>query len=191
MSRCHSAPACPEPALRCEISLTVLLRLTPPPAASTPPQIEYGGQCHISNRPYTVFRWKPGNDARYKKTIVCQEVAKAKNVCQVRVGTRRGQQDDSTGAANRSALWVPWRRLLTEQLASPCLPLPCLLQVCLLDLEYGLPVQVRDAALAKQDEGLPQSDAGREYALQRMQVRWGRLECRAVAARALEHSAAC
>jgi hypothetical protein len=47
------------------------------------PQIEYGGQCHISNRPYTVFRWRPGNDARYKKTIVCQEVAKAKNVCQV------------------------------------------------------------------------------------------------------------
>lgn len=47
------------------------------------PQIEFGGQCHISNRPYTVFRWRPGNDARYKKTIVCQEVAKAKNVCQV------------------------------------------------------------------------------------------------------------
>lgn len=27
-------------------------------------QIEYGGLCHISNRPYTVFRWRPGNDAR-------------------------------------------------------------------------------------------------------------------------------
>lgn len=47
------------------------------------PQIEFGGQCHISGRPYTVFRWRPGNDARYKKTIICQEVAKAKNVCQV------------------------------------------------------------------------------------------------------------
>lgn len=46
-------------------------------------QIEYGGQCHISGRPYTVFRWRPGNDARYKKTIICQEVAKQKNVCQV------------------------------------------------------------------------------------------------------------
>jgi hypothetical protein len=33
-----------------------------------------------------VFRWRPGSDARYKKTIICQEVAKAKNVCQVRVG---------------------------------------------------------------------------------------------------------
>lgn len=47
-------------------------------------QIEYGGQCHVSGRPYTVFRWKPGPNARYKKTIICQEVAKAKNVCQVR-----------------------------------------------------------------------------------------------------------
>ncbi len=73
--------------------------------------MEYGGECHISGRPYTVFRWRPGNDARYvyevgskpsllsqlvtacpdflfspcryKKTIICQEVAKAKNVCQV------------------------------------------------------------------------------------------------------------
>lgn len=49
-------------------------------------QIEFGGTCHISGRPYTVFRWRPGNDARYKKTIICQEVAKAKNVCQVGAG---------------------------------------------------------------------------------------------------------
>ena len=28
-------------------------------------QMEYGGECHISGRPYTVFRWRPGNDARY------------------------------------------------------------------------------------------------------------------------------
>lgn len=50
-----------------------------------PLQIEFGGTCHISGRPYTVFRWRPGSEARYKKTIICQEVAKAKNVCQVRV----------------------------------------------------------------------------------------------------------
>ena len=90
--------------------------------------MEYGGQCHISGRPYTVFRWRPGNDARYKKTIICQDVAKAKNVC----------------------------------------------QVCLNDLEYNLPVQVRDQALgiAAKDEGdpgdLPESTAGREYALNAM-----------------------
>jgi pre-mRNA-splicing factor RBM22/SLT11 len=46
-------------------------------------QIDYGGECHISKRPYTKFRWRPGSDARYKSTIICQEVAKAKNVCQV------------------------------------------------------------------------------------------------------------
>ena len=46
-------------------------------------QVDYGAECHISKRPYTKFRWRPGSDARYKSTIICQEVAKAKNVCQV------------------------------------------------------------------------------------------------------------
>ena len=41
-------------------------------------------------------------------------------------------------------------------------------QVCLLDLDYNLPVQVRDQALGMQDEGLPESAAGKEYALKRM-----------------------
>jgi pre-mRNA-splicing factor RBM22/SLT11 len=27
-------------------------------------RIEFGGLCHISERPYTVFRWRPGNEAR-------------------------------------------------------------------------------------------------------------------------------
>eukprot|EP00210_Caulerpa_lentillifera_P005328 g5091.t1 len=83
-------------------------------------RIEYGGTCHISGRPYTVFRWRPGSDARYKKTIICQEIAKAKNVC----------------------------------------------QVCLLDLEYGLPVQVRDAAAGIEPEDVPNSDVNKEYALE-------------------------
>ncbi|KAJ9529454.1 hypothetical protein QJQ45_013807, partial [Haematococcus lacustris] len=82
-------------------------------------RIEYGGQCHISGRPYTVFRWRPGNDARYKKTIVCQEVAKAKNVC----------------------------------------------QVCLLDLDYNLPVQVRDQALGMTNDDQAQSEVGKEFQL--------------------------
>jgi len=83
---------------------------------------EYGSECAISGRPFTTFRWKPGSDARYKKTVICREVALAKNVC----------------------------------------------QVCLLDLEYGLPVQVRDAALGKEKELLPKSDVNKEFVTQQI-----------------------
>jgi pre-mRNA-splicing factor RBM22/SLT11 len=39
-------------------------------------------------------------------------------------------------------------------------------QVCLLDLDYNLPVQVRDQALgADPEDQLPESDVGKEYAL--------------------------
>jgi pre-mRNA-splicing factor RBM22/SLT11 len=59
----------------------------------------------------------------FKKTVICREVALAKNVC----------------------------------------------QCCILDLETGLPVQVRDAALGKGgNAALPESDVGKEYALQQM-----------------------
>ena len=48
-----------------------------------------------------------------------------------------------------------------SSLLSPILPPPS-------DLEYGLPVQVRDQALGVKDN-LPQSDVGREYYLQNME----------------------
>ncbi|KAG0479737.1 hypothetical protein HPP92_010595 [Vanilla planifolia] len=78
----------------------------------------YDKECKICTRPFTVFRWRPGRDARYKKTEICQTCSKLKNVC----------------------------------------------QVCLLDLEYGLPVQVRDTALAiNTHDAIPKSDVNREY----------------------------
>ena len=46
----------------------------------------------------------------------------------------------------------------------------CVRQVCLLDLDYNLPVQARDSALGVEDEVLPESDAGKEYALAKMQA---------------------
>lgn len=70
-----------------------------------------GQECKICNRPFTVFRWNPGQGGRFKKTEVCTTCAKIKGVC----------------------------------------------QTCLLDLEYGLPVQVRDAALQRKNEA-PTSD---------------------------------
>lgn len=79
----------------------------------------HGAECKICERPFTVFRWKPGAGMRFKKTEVCQTCAKLKNVC----------------------------------------------QTCLLDLEYGLPTQVRDAALGLSEE-IPTSDVNREYYLQ-------------------------
>ncbi|GMH03929.1 hypothetical protein Nepgr_005768 [Nepenthes gracilis] len=79
---------------------------------------EYDKECKICTRPFTVFRWRPGRDARYKKTEICQTCSKLKNVC----------------------------------------------QVCLLDLEYGLPVQVRDTALnVNSNDAIPKSDVNREY----------------------------
>lgn len=77
---------------------------------------KYGKECKICNRPFTVFRWCPGANMRYKKTEICQTCSKLKNVC----------------------------------------------QTCLLDLEYGLPVQVRDSALKVKEE-LPKSAVNKEY----------------------------
>ena len=79
---------------------------------------DYDKECKICTRPFTVFRWRPGRDARYKKSEICQTCSKLKNVC----------------------------------------------QVCLLDLEYGLPVQVRDTALSiDSNDAIPKSDVNREY----------------------------
>lgn len=84
---------------------------------------DYGVECKICVRPFSLFRWKAGTKGRYKATVICQSCAKMKNVC----------------------------------------------QTCLFDLEYGLPVQVRDKFLEEQGQtklALPASRIGRDFALQ-------------------------
>eukprot|EP01006_Ploeotia_vitrea_P052836 TRINITY_DN6772_c0_g1_i1.p2 TRINITY_DN6772_c0_g1~~TRINITY_DN6772_c0_g1_i1.p2 ORF type:complete len:291 (+),score=33.19 TRINITY_DN6772_c0_g1_i1:49-921(+) len=79
---------------------------------------DFDKECKICARPFTVFRWRPGKDARYKKTEVCQTCARLKNVC----------------------------------------------QTCLLDLEFGLPVQVRDSFIKESEQlTIPKSEVNREW----------------------------
>lgn len=84
---------------------------------------DYGVECKICVRPFTIFRWKAGTNGRYKATVVCQSCARMKNVC----------------------------------------------QTCLFDLEFGLPVQVRDKYLEEMGQtkmALPASRVGRDFQLQ-------------------------
>lgn len=80
--------------------------------------------CKICERPFTVYRWKPGRNARYKKTELCHTCAKMKNVC----------------------------------------------QTCVLDLQFGLPVQVRDDSLADHEKmHVPEGEVNREYMLEQLE----------------------
>ncbi|KAF9682712.1 hypothetical protein SADUNF_Sadunf05G0137200 [Salix dunnii] len=64
------------------------------------------------------FRWKPGRNARFKETEVCQTCYKLRNAC----------------------------------------------EVCFLDVEYGLPVQVRDTTLnLNSNQAVPKSDINIKY----------------------------
>lgn len=63
-------------------------------------------------------------------------------------------------------------RFKTTVICQTCAKIKNVCQTCLLDLEYGLPTQVRDTALALENEA-PTSDINREYYAQNME---GKLE---------------
>ncbi|POR34335.1 Pre-mRNA-splicing factor slt-11 [Tolypocladium paradoxum] len=78
---------------------------------------DYGAECKLCARPFTVFAWNAdGAQGRKKRTNICLTCARLKNCC----------------------------------------------QSCMLDLSFGLPIAVRDAALKMVARG-PQSDVNREY----------------------------
>ncbi|CAK3824591.1 Pre-mRNA-splicing factor slt11 [Lecanosticta acicola] len=77
---------------------------------------DYGAECKLCSRPFTVFRWKGDRTARQKRTGICLTCARLKNCC----------------------------------------------QCCMLDLSFGLPITIRDAALKMVAPG-PQSEVNREY----------------------------
>lgn len=59
-------------------------------------------------------------------------------------------------------------RFKKTEVCQTCSKLKNVCQTCLLDLEYGLPIQVRDAALKIKDD-LPKSDVNKEFYIQNME----------------------
>lgn len=66
--------------------------------------------------------------------------------------------------------WCPGARMRFKktEVCQTCSKLKNVCQTCLLDLEYGLPIQVRDAALKMKDD-IPKSDVNKEYYVQNME----------------------
>ncbi|KAK1066257.1 Pre-mRNA-splicing factor slt11 [Friedmanniomyces endolithicus] len=77
---------------------------------------DYGAECKLCTRPFTIFRWKADRTSRQKRTGICLTCARLKNCC----------------------------------------------QCCMLDLSFGLPITIRDAALKMVAPG-PTSGVNREY----------------------------
>ncbi|XP_004926745.1 pre-mRNA-splicing factor RBM22 [Bombyx mandarina] len=66
--------------------------------------------------------------------------------------------------------WCPGARMRFKktEICQTCSKLKNVCQTCLLDLEYGLPIQVRDAALKVQDD-LPRNEVNKEYYIQNLE----------------------
>ncbi|KAJ3332600.1 RNA binding motif protein 22 [Blyttiomyces sp. JEL0837] len=63
-------------------------------------------------------------------------------------------------------------RYKKTEICQTCAKIKNVCQTCVLDLEYGLPVQVRDSVLNVQD-GVPKSDVNREYFIQKVEGQLG------------------
>ncbi len=65
-------------------------------------------------------------------------------------------------------------RFKKTEICQTCSKVKNVCQTCLLDLEFGLPVQVRDSALGLEDNA-PRSDVNKEYFAQNMDAHVGLL----------------
>lgn len=94
-----------------------------------------GGTCKMCDRPYTLFKWRPGRGEPYRRTEICQTCSRIKNLCQTCIlDLEFGKRPEA-------------------------------LIVMILMIGVGLPSQLRDAVLSQTDGTLvvPESDANREY----------------------------
>jgi pre-mRNA-splicing factor RBM22/SLT11 len=73
--------------------------------------------------------------------------------------------------------WCPGARMRFKktEVCQTCSRLKNVCQTCLLDLEYGLPIQVRDAALKIKDD-IPRSDVNKEYYVQNIDSEISKLD---------------
>ncbi|CAH1400494.1 unnamed protein product [Nezara viridula] len=73
--------------------------------------------------------------------------------------------------------WCPGARMRYKktEVCQTCSRMKNVCQTCLLDLEYGLPIQVRDAALKIKDD-LPRSEVNKEYYIQNIDAEINKLD---------------
>lgn len=62
--------------------------------------------CRVCDRPFTVFRWRPGPKERFMKTEICQVCAKVKTVCQccikdLQTGASLSEREELIGMDNK------------------------------------------------------------------------------------------
>ena len=132
---------------------------------------KHGKECKICERPFTVFRWCPGQCC-FSPYLTCGcftfflsflpsflfflpffRPFPSHNFRCISSFESELLTHILTGAR---------MRFKKTEVCQTCCKLKNVCQTCLLDLEYGLPVQVRDQALQMKNE-MPKSDVNREY----------------------------
>ncbi|OWA52853.1 Pre-mRNA-splicing factor RBM22 [Hypsibius exemplaris] len=118
----------------------------------------------LGNNPYNRFSWE---DAEFP--ILCQTCL-GDNPYLRMMKERYGSECNICQRPFCVFRWCPGKgmRYKTTIVCQTCSKMKNVCQTCLLDLEYGLPVQVRDSVLNQKHE-IPKSSVNREYYTQNME----------------------